>query len=288
MTDERRPDIDELISLVEVPGPLPDGAEDALWGSTAEFYERLTSSPRPDSQEEILMLAPERNEPAHRKRTWLLAAAAALVAVLVVGLAFFLPGSDDEPEPVVTQVPTTSLAPSAPETGYRGIVWESDVDPTRVNATEGRPGLVAGPLDMRVDSLVITPGPDQSPFCANAVEEGATDVGGNEQELPEITSCLIVEWRYDVGDEATSSGFVGAQPGVTRDGEEIVLLMDDCELELLESSATDCAVFGNLGPGSSVSLLYDVQSEADGFLFDRWEFEVPDTLQPIDWFDDAG
>lgn len=286
MTDERRPDVDELISLVERPGPLPDGVEDALWGSTAEFYEQLMTSPRHDAEKETLMLAPERNESAHRRRTVLLAVAATLVLFLVVGLAVFVPDSDDEPPPVATQPPTTSVPATVPVSGYQGIVWESDVDPERVNATEGRPELVDGPLSMRIDMLVSTPGPDESRFCADAVEEGATDVGGNEQALPEVTSCLLVEWRFDVGDGAANNGFVGAQPGTTTDGEEIVLLTTDSSMAPPGGSATGSAVFANLEPGSTVSLLYDVQLEGGGVLFDRWEFEVPDTLQPIDWFDD--
>ncbi len=239
---------------------------------------------------------PKATNPHARKRTWLLAVAAALMAFLVVGLAVFVPDSDEGPEPVTTQVPATSLAPTVPTTsvaptvpvsGYQGIVWESDIDPTRVNASEGRPELVDGPLSTRVDMLVSTPGPDESQFCADAAEAGATDIGGNEQVLPEITSCLFVEWRFDVGEEAADNAFVGAQPGMTTDGEEIVLLTTDSQMAPPGDSATGSAVFANLEPGSTVSLLHDVSLESGGKLSNRWEFEVPDNLQPIDWFEDG-
>jgi hypothetical protein len=86
MTDDRSPDIHELISLVEVPGPLPDGVEDALWESTAQLYEQLISTPEPEPEKEITMVTPERSDPVPRRRTWLFAVAAALVAVLAIGL----------------------------------------------------------------------------------------------------------------------------------------------------------------------------------------------------------
>lgn len=300
MTDDRRFDVDELISLVELPGPLPDGVEDALWESTAELYERQLSAGGRGSGTEIIPLSPERSGSARRRRTWLLAGAAALVA-LVIGLTV-APRSDDVQEPVTTPAPSTTTSTSTSTTttttsttvppivlgsGYFGVVWESDVDSARVNASEGRPELVDGPLSMRVDSLVWTPGPDESQFCADAVEEGATDIGGNEQVLPEIVSCLLVEWRFDVGEEVTDNAFVGAQPGVTTDGEEIVLLVNDSDIAPPGRSATGSAVFANLGPGSTVSLLYDFTLEGGAMQFARWEFEVPDALQPIDWFDDG-
>lgn len=300
MNDDRRPDIDELILLVELPGPLPDGVEDALWESTAELYERQLRAGGRESRTEIVPLSLERSGSARRRRTWMLAGAAALVALLI-GLTV-APRSDDVEEPMTTLAPSTTttttsttsstttsttVPPIVLGSGYFGVVWEDATDPTRVNATEGRPELVVSPMSMRVDSIVMTPGPDESPFCARAVEEGATDIGGNEQVLPEIVSCLVVGFQFDVGDEAANNGLFGAQPGMTADGDEIVLLETDEGIAPPGGSATGSAVFGNLGPGSTVSLLYSVDLEGGGVLFDRWEFDVPDALQPIDWFDDG-
>jgi len=94
MTDNRRPEIDELISLVELPGPLPDGMEDVLWESTAELYEQLVersaTSPRDEGDATVIELAagiPARERRPRRPRSaWaVLAAAAAAAVVAIVG-----------------------------------------------------------------------------------------------------------------------------------------------------------------------------------------------------------
>jgi hypothetical protein len=298
MTDERRPDIDDLISLVELPGPLPDGVEDALWESTAELFERQVSASKlyeqrisaskHESETEIILLSPERSDRAPRRRTWLSAAAAALVVVLAIGLAF-VPRSDDREDPVTTQVPPPTAPPTAPPTvpapEYLGIVWESAVDPERVNMIEGQPELVDGPLSARVDMFVITPGPDESPFCADAVEN-ATGPDGNPLDLPEVTSCLIVEWQFDVGEEAVNNAGMDAREAVTADGLAVPPLNLDFPGAPPGGSDSGSVVFPNLGPGSRISVGYEVNLADGGIIFERWEVVVPDTFQPIGWFED--
>ena len=301
MTDDRRPDIDELISLVELPGPLPDGVEDALWESTAELFERQVGAPKLDEQRssasehesetEIIVLSPERSDPAPRRRTWLFAAAAALVVVLAVGLSV-VSRSDDREEPATTQVPPPTVPPTAPPTApptvpapeYLGIVWESAVDPERVNAAEGRPELVDGPLSARVDTFVSTPGPDESPFCAEAVEN-ATGPDGQPLDLPEVSSCLIVEWQFDVGEEANNAG-MDARDAVTADGVSVPPLTLDFPSASPGGSNSGSVIYPNLGPGSQIFLGYEVNLAEGGNIFERWEVVVPDAFQPIDWFED--
>ena len=117
---------------------------------------------------------------------------------------------DASDEPTTTEPPETTPSTAAPTTEppattepatvvgeeYLGIVWESAADPERVNTTEGRPELVDGPMSIRVDMFLSTPGPDESAFCADAVED-ATGPDGKPLDLPEVTSCLIVEWQFD-------------------------------------------------------------------------------------------
>lgn len=294
MTDDRRPDIDDLISLVELPGPLPDGVEDALWESTAELYEQWVGAPEPyeqrinasehDSEHEIIMLSPERSDPARRRRTWLFTVAAALVVVLAVSLAV-VPRSDDEEEPVTTQVPLPTAPPTVPAPEYLGVVWESAADPQRVNSIEGRPELVDGPLSARVDTLVITPGPDESQFCADAVEN-ATGPDGTPLDLPEVTSCLILEWQIDVSEEAANNAIMDPRDAVTADGVAVPPLASADTFAPPGGSDSSSVVFPNLGPGSRISLGYQVDLADGGIIFERWEVVVPDTFRPIDWFED--
>ena len=167
---------------------------------------------------------------------------------------------------------------------YLGIVWESAVDPERVNAAEGRPELVDGPLSARVDTFVSTPGPDESPFCAEAVEN-ATGPDGQPLDLPEVSSCLIVEWQFDVGEEANNAG-MDARDAVTADGVSVSPLTLDFPSASPGGSNSGSVIYPNLGPGSQVFLGYEVNLAEGGNIFERWEVVVPDAFQPIDWFED--
>lgn len=286
MTENRRPDIDELISLVEVPGPLPDGVEDALWESTAGFYEQRIGAREWQPEREVIV-SPGPGDPAHGRRRWLFAAAAALVGILAVALAV-VPRSDEGDDPVTTQVPTTTTTTTVPGSEYLGVVWENAENPARVNVSEGRPELADGPLTARIDSFVITPGPDESPFCASAVDQGATGPGGEERVLPEIDSCLIVEWQFDVSAEAANNAFMGAEEAATPAGERVEPLVYDFPIGPPGRSASGSVVFPNLGPGSRIDLGYEATAADGGLVFERWEVVVPDAFQPIDWFEDEG
>jgi hypothetical protein len=151
---------------------------------------------------------------------------------------------------------------------------------------EGQPELVDEPLSIRVDMFVITPGPDQSQFCAEAVDEGATGPGGEERVLPEVDSCLVVEWQFDVSEEAANNGFMDAGDAVTPDGEEVEPLVYDLPIAPPGRSASGTVVYPNIGPGSRIPLGYSIDLADGGVLFERWDVVVPDTFQPIDWFED--
>lgn len=249
--------------------------------------QRIDAS-EPETETEIIMLSPERNQLGRHRRTWLLAgAAAALVAVLAIGLAV-VQRSDGEEEPVATQVPLPTAPPTVPAPETLGMVWESATDPERVNTTEPRPELVDGPLTARIDSFVITPGPDESPVCAAAAEEGVTGPGGEERELPKIDSCLIVEWSFDVGEGAVNNPGMDARDVETADGEQIPPLVYDFPTAPPGESASGTVVYPNLGPGSTVSIGYQVNLADGGIIFERWNVVVPDAFEPIDWFGEEG
>jgi hypothetical protein len=207
-------------------------------------------------------------------------------------------GASDEP--TTTEPPETTPRIAAPTTEpptitepatvigeeYLGIVWESAVDPQRVNTIEGRPELVDGPMSMRVDMFLSTPGPDESPFCAAAVED-ATGPDGKPLDLPEVTSCLIVEWQIDVSEEAADNSGMDAREAVTADGLQVPTLIHP-SFSSAPPGGTDSgsAVYPNLGPGSQIRFGYIADLPEGKQIVGSWEVVVPDTFQPIDWFED--
>lgn len=182
--------------------------------------------------------------------------------------------------PAATEAPATS-EPSAdtteaPSGEYLGVVWESAVDPDRVNATAGRPELIEGPLDARVDMFVTLPGPDESDYCAESLEFAF--------EAPqEVESCLHVQWRFDVSDEASDTSTMNAIEGVSSEGVQYQPLSSDfvsARPGTVDNQGS--AVYPNLGPGARVFVSYSSQV-GDDFIFGDWELVVPDSLPPLDW-----
>lgn len=268
------------------------------------------------------MLAPDRNAPDRRRTVWLATAAAALVGVLVAGLVI-ASRSDDGDEPVTTEVPPPTSVEETPVTSvddstdttpdettpdttpdettvdtappattaplgseFAGVVWESPDDPDRVNASVEQPDFVDEPVTGRVTSFVITPGPDESQVCAAAVEEGRTDRSGAEVELPEIEWCLVVNWDFEIGDEATNNGTMDSQAAEIADGELVEPLVFDIATAAPGDTGSGTSVYGNVGPGAVIPFLYQVEFEG-GIVFNRWNVTVPDEFQSIDWFEDG-
>ncbi len=229
-------------------------------------------------------------------KTWWFVGGAIAILILIVGLVAAGAGGGDDAAPETTSgvseatvaAPGTSEAPNtteaAPETSvpssdYLGIVWESAEDPERVNSTEERPEFVDGPMSAEIDVYLITPGPDDSQFCADVVDESF-------ETPPEVVSCFQVQWRFDVSDVATETAYMSAAEAVTADGRQVEPLYSDfigARPGTVENLAS--AIYPNLGPGSRIFLSYSAES-ADDFIFGDWEVVVPDAFQPIDWFDD--
>ncbi|MEM8745723.1 MAG: hypothetical protein AAGF91_03395, partial [Actinomycetota bacterium] len=184
-----------------------------------------------------------------------------------------------------TTTTTTTVPPIVLGSEYFGMVWEDGVDAARVNTSEERPELVAGPLSARIDAIVITPGPDDSAFCADAVAN-ARAPDGSSLDLPEVTSCLILEWQIDVSEETPNNAGMDPRDAVTEEGESVPPLAFADTFAPPGGSDSGTVVFPNLGPGSRIFLGYEANLADGSILFDRWEIVVPDAFQPIDWFED--
>ncbi len=189
--------------------------------------------------------------------------------------------SDTTVSPSTTDAPTGTEAPTPPEVTDEtvAVVWQSDVDPDRVNASVDRPVLEEGPLNARVDLIAVTAGPESSDFCAISVDEAF--------EPPEIVdSCLFIQWRLDVSDQATDTIQMYAIEAVSADGRQYEPLYTDF-LDARPGTVDNVAlaVYPNLGVGSRVFVTYSAEIDGE-FTFGDWEVVVPDALQPVDWFDE--
>lgn len=103
-----------------------------------------------------------------------------------------------------------------PEPDAYGLVWQSVVDPKRVNTRRPRPTFDGGPISVRIDSIVLisADGTSQnSASCAASIESFQV----------ESDTCLGVQYRYDVGtdlavDQNSQDGSIIAGAAITPDG----------------------------------------------------------------------
>lgn len=97
-------ELQELLDLAQLDGPLPEGVEDRLWGDVADVYRRLAAGGAGGAEIIELRSAPVDARPPQRR--WsapaMLGAAAAAVAILVGGLLVLL--DDEQSATSVSQV----------------------------------------------------------------------------------------------------------------------------------------------------------------------------------------
>ena len=133
--------------------------------------------------------------------------------------------------------------------------------------------LEEGPLNARVDLIAVTAGPESSDFSAISVDEAF--------EPPEIVdSCLFIQWRLDVSDQATDTIQMYAIEAVSADGRQYEPLYTDF-LDARPGTVDNVAlaVYPNLGVGSGSSSR--TRRSIDGeFTFGDWEVVVPMRCSP--------
>lgn len=134
MSDERN--LEELMSLVELPGPLPDGLEDRIWGSTAATYEdlraRATIDRPPMSDANVVELDAARPAPAAAVRparsTWILVLGAAAAAIVLVVAGALLVVSDRDGSAPSDQLDETRVDWVSTATAANDVMRERVVD----------------------------------------------------------------------------------------------------------------------------------------------------------------
>ena len=119
--------------------------------------------------------------------------------------------------PTTTEEATTTTA--AVDFGV-GLVWESAVDPSRVNApTESRPFYEADGIATQIDIVAPTTA-DANSDCADAARDLARYEGGEV-----ATQCLLIQWRFDVSadldTEYSGSAQFSTEDIVTAEGVQI-------------------------------------------------------------------
>lgn len=167
----------------------------------------------------------------------------------------------DPPEtteaPATTDAPETTDAPATTEEetttteeqtdGDVGVVWNSGVDPSRINTTEGQPVESALGITSSIDMLILLT--TENDLCDEVIEA---------DESPEkATQCLLVQFRFDVGPDIgtqyTDTAALTAEDAVTAEGRQV----KSGGFPYLDAYAdtvgnTVVAVYPFAGPGSTL------------------------------------
>jgi hypothetical protein len=186
-------------------------------------------------------------------------------------------------EAVSTTQPATTAAPStteAPSSGNLAVVWGSGVDSNRVNTALPQPVWVAGETTVVLDIVGLV---DNDPSFGQLGEACRETV---EFANLETDQCMFVQFRFNVGPNATEQGGVFVSDVVTADGQQIDVFQSEQARAGTVDNGLIFVVPGG-GPGSRIFL--DITSGV-GFDSDQFdiEFVTPDAAEwkPVDFFAD--
>jgi hypothetical protein len=182
-------------------------------------------------------------------------------------------------EPTTSSPATTTTTTAAPGETGRGLVWESVVDPGRVNTSELRPTFEADGVTSLIDMVVVVPSGSTTElqrWCAHAViDEQEFDGGEMAQQ------CVLLQLRFDVApefrvDENSPDATVGSASLVSVDGRQV------------DSISVDRAFGGSVGNRHVVMLPFGGEGATIRWIsgsnlvgFTTHTYVVPDLLPSI-------
>jgi len=177
--------------------------------------------------------------------------------------------------PSTTEEETTTTAASTPG-GAIGLMWESGIDPSRVNATEGQPIIDSEGVHVSVDAFLF------APLDTETCQQIAADMKSYGQQVP-TTGCLIVQYRFDVADtiptEYSEEANISFADAVTAEGRQVQGFGDTYQ-SAFKGTVDNVGVvaYPDAGPGST--LRFDT---VDGAYNSTTHTLVVPTLLPLAW-----
>jgi hypothetical protein len=118
--------------------------------------------------------------------------------------------------PIDSTLPPSTMASSSTSTevpvstvpgvdGLRGLVWESAVDPGRVNTDSEQPVFEANGITARIQMILEVDAEATNNTSRDCAREISLTTGGGGAARP--TQCLYVQWAFDVPIDFPTSEF---------------------------------------------------------------------------------
>lgn len=175
-------------------------------------------------------------------------------------------------DPVATSSTTTPPTwPLGPLLAPRAAVWESAVDPERVNITAGHPVGQADGITSAVDMFAVTP-LDADTAVGRACRDTAVKI------RVDVRECLIVQFRFSVAASLTSNGELIRIRATTAGGIDVAAVYGQWGVP-----GTLDAGFTVILPGAAErSVVYwSTGTEDSGYT--EFSAAVPAMMLPVDW-----
>ena len=152
----------------------------------------------------------------------------------------------------------------------RGLVWESAVDPDRVNTDVPRPSWEADGVTAELDMVIVAPGSDPACVAVNAREGTSAPV------------CLIVQVRVDVGevdvDDDHPQATAAIDAVITYDRDQL-----DSAVVVTGYPGTRDRTITDAFPGAASGSTVKIRTGTEASGWTVHDYVVPAGLPPLDF-----
>lgn len=188
------------------------------------------------------------------------------------------------PTTSTTVAPATTAAPTTvpePDDEWLGLVWESRVDPERVNAADvPRPSWQEAGVLWEVDMIAEVPG--SYDLCAEEMDRERADV---TPVVAATETCLLVQLRWDAPGSPLEVGYAAVTlDSVIRPDSQSVdfYAYENGHLGTVDNGLVTLVPFTPAGSILGFSFAYRNES-TDAFEYSdvRWQTPTPDQLRPM-------
>ncbi len=175
---------------------------------------------------------------------------------------------------------TTSATTEKPFADNVAVVWRSSVDSNRVNTQQPPPRWDVSETTVALDIVGIVANDPTAGSIGRACED-AIELEGTDDE-----QCMFVQFRFDVGSDATERGGIFVPHVITAEGEQIDVF---ASLSAWDDTVDNLLSFVVPGAGPGSTIVFTVNGGlgvADLEL--NIEFVTPDAAEwkPVDFLGD--